>query len=96
MVSRTGQPIEDDGRLTAARRASSWDQGVYSIEFAEVVSVTSVGRDLNEPLGLEDFCKSDPLCQGPRRGQLEAFLKLLRRLRLFLLWILLVSNVSGI
>ena len=48
---RTGQPIDDDedgGRLTAARRASSWGQGDHSVEFAEVVSVTSVDQDLNE------------------------------------------------
>lgn len=48
---RTGKPIDDDedgGRLTAARRASSWGQGDHSVEFAEVVSVTSVDQDLNE------------------------------------------------
>ena len=48
---RTGRPIDDDKdgrRLTAARRASSWGQGDHSIEFAEVVSVTSVDQDLNE------------------------------------------------
>ncbi|KIJ90150.1 hypothetical protein K443DRAFT_15478, partial [Laccaria amethystina LaAM-08-1] len=48
---RTGKPIDDDedgGRLTAARRASSWGQGDHSVEFVEVVSVTSVDQDLNE------------------------------------------------
>ena len=48
---RTGQPIDDDedgGRLPAARHASSWGQGDHSVEFAEVVSVTSVDQDLNE------------------------------------------------
>ena len=37
---------EDDGRLTAARRASSWGQG--DKELHEVVSVTSIERELND------------------------------------------------
>ena len=45
---RFNQSSEDDesGRLTAARRASSWGQG--DIELHEVVSVTSVERELND------------------------------------------------
>jgi len=53
-VGSTGPPIafEDDDAanagalLTAARRASSWGQG--DTELAELVSVQSVGQDLNE------------------------------------------------
>ena len=46
---RYTQSSEDDdegGRLTAARRASSWGQG--DKELHEVVSVTSIERELNE------------------------------------------------
>ena len=53
-VGSTGPPIafdEDDSEnagalLTAARRASSWGQG--DTELTELVSVQSVGQDLNE------------------------------------------------
>ncbi|KAF8808659.1 kinase-like protein [Phlegmacium glaucopus] len=37
---------DDEGRLTAARRASSWGQG--DKEMNEVVSVTSIERELND------------------------------------------------
>ena len=53
-VGSTGPPIafEDDDAanagalLTAARRASSWGQG--DTELTELVSMQSVGQDLNE------------------------------------------------
>jgi hypothetical protein len=46
---RYTQSSEDDegGRLTAARRASSWGQGDH-IELHEVVSLTSIERELND------------------------------------------------
>ncbi|KAJ2917354.1 hypothetical protein MD484_g3075, partial [Candolleomyces efflorescens] len=38
----------DEGILTAARRASSWGQGDEPLEFAEVMSVTSMDLQLND------------------------------------------------
>lgn len=43
-----GGGTSHDGPLTAARRASSWGQGDQPAEFAEVASMKSVGRILND------------------------------------------------
>ncbi|KDR75973.1 hypothetical protein GALMADRAFT_68116 [Galerina marginata CBS 339.88] len=43
---RQGADANESGNLTAARRASSWGQG--DKEFTEIISVQSVGQELNE------------------------------------------------
>ncbi|RXW20703.1 hypothetical protein EST38_g5160 [Candolleomyces aberdarensis] len=46
---RSGQNSQsNDGMLTAARRASSWGQGDEPMEFAEVMSITSMDLQLND------------------------------------------------
>lgn len=45
---RRYNPLDDDGALTADRRASSWGQGDQPVEFADVLNLQSIRKERSE------------------------------------------------